>query len=197
MHGEYLLINGGKMSKSLNNVYLLKDIEARGYDPLVYRLFTYSSSYRTKINFTWEAIDSSSKALEKLRIGYQNHLNGNDKIAEEEIEKYEEDFHKAINDDLNMPLALSVVWDVIKNSKKSKQFAELLLKFDSVLGLKIDKGIEEKNQEIPQEVLDLAEQRKIARENKDWAESDRIRDEITSMGYSIKDNKDGYEISNK
>lgn len=118
MHGEYLLIDGGKMSKSLGNVYLLKDIEARGYEPLVYRLFTYSSSYRTKVNFTWEVIDSNAKALIKLREGYQKHLQGTDEVQDEIISKFEEEFHKAINDDLNMPLAMSVVWDVIKFPRK-------------------------------------------------------------------------------
>ena len=186
IHGEYLLINGGKMSKSLNNVYLLKDITQKGYDPLTYRLFTYSSSYRTKLNFTWEGIEASQKALEKLRAGYQKHLEGNEDILDEEISKYEENFHKAINDDLNMPLAMSVVWDVVKNPKKSKKLAKLLDKFDTVLALSLDKKSE--NQEkIPEEVLKLAEERLKARTEKNWAESDRLRNEILALGYSIKD----------
>ena len=193
IHGEFLLINGGKMSKSLNNVYLLKDIIEKGYDPLTYRLFTYSSSYRTKLNFTWEGIDASQKALEKLRVGYQKHLEGNENISDEEIAKYEENFHKAINDDLNMPLAMSVVWDVIKNPKKSKKLAELLNKFDTVLALSLDKK-NESQEEIPEEVIKLAEERLKARAEKNWAESDRLRDEILALGYSIKDSKDGYEL---
>ena len=193
IHGEFLLINGGKMSKSLNNVYLLKDIIEKGYDPLTYRLFTYSSSYRTKLNFTWEGIDASQKALEKLRVGYQKHLEGNENISDEEIAKYEENFHKAINDDLNMPLAMSVVWDVIKNPKKSKKLAELLNKFDTVLALSLDKKTESQ-EEIPEEVIKLAEERLKARAEKNWAESDRLRDEILALGYSIKDSKDGYEL---
>ena len=193
IHGEFLLINGGKMSKSLNNVYLLKDIIEKGYDPLTYRLFTYSSSYRTKLNFTWEGIDASQKALEKLRVGYQKHLEGNENISDEEIAKYEENFHKAINDDLNMPLAMSVVWDVIKNPKKSKKLAELLDKFDTVLALSLDKKTESQ-EEIPEEVIKLAEERLKARAEKNWAESDRLRDEILALGYSIKDSKDGYEL---
>lgn len=194
IHGEYLLINGGKMSKSLNNVYLLKDITQKGYDPLTYRLFTYSSSYRTKLNFTWEGIEASQKALEKLRAGYQKHLEGNEDILDEEISKYEENFHKAINDDLNMPLAISVVWDVVKNPKKSKKLAKLLDKFDTVLALSLDKKSE--NQEkIPEEVLKLAEERLKARQEKNWAESDRLRNEILALGYSIKDSKEGYELS--
>ena len=194
IHGEYLLINGGKMSKSLNNVYLLKDITQKGYDPLTYRLFTYSSSYRTKLNFTWEGIEASQKALEKLRAGYQKHLEGNEDILDEEISKYEENFHKAINDDLNMPLAMSVVWDVVKNPKKSKKIAKLLEKFDTVLALSLDKKSE--NQEkIPEEVLKLAEERLKARQEKNWEESDRLRNEILALGYSIKDSKEGYELS--
>ena len=194
IHGEYLLINGGKMSKSLNNVYLLKDITQKGYDPLTYRLFTYSSSYRTKLNFTWEGIEASQKALEKLRAGYQKHLEGNEDILDEEISKYEENFHKAINDDLNMPLAMSVVWDVVKNPKKSKKLAKLLDKFDTVLALSLDKKSE--NQEkIPEEVLKLAEERLKARQEKNWAESDRLRNEILALGYTIKDSKEGYELS--
>ena len=193
IHGEYLLINGGKMSKSLNNVYLLKDIIEKGYDPLTYRLFTYSSSYRTKLNFTWEAIDASQKALDKLRAGYQKHLSGNESVSDEEIVAYEEAFHKAINDDLNMPLAMSVVWDVVKNPKKSKKLAELLDKFDTVLALSLDKKSE--NQEkIPDEVLKLAKERLKARQEKNWAESDRLRNEILALGYSIKDSKDGYKL---
>ena len=197
MHGEYLLINGGKMSKSLGNVYLLKDVEERGYDPLVYRLFTYSSSYRTKINFTWEAIESTAVALEKLKQGYQRHLEGTDNVTDEEISKQEEAFHKAINDDLNMPNALSVVWEVIKSSKKSPKLAELLKKFDTVLALKIDEPIKTKAQDIPQEIIILAEQRKQAREEKRWQESDRLRDEIQARGYIIKDSKEGYELIKK
>ena len=193
IHGEYILINGGKMSKSLNNAYLVKDIEEKGFDPLSYRLFTYSSSYRTKLNFTWEAIEANQKALEKLRSGYQKHLEGNDDISDEEIKKYEEEFLKAIDDDLNMPLAMSIVWDVIKSSKKSKKLAELLKKFDGVLAISIDKK-EERKIEIPDEIIKLAEERKIARENKNWEESDKLRQEISDRGYNIKDTKDGYQF---
>lgn len=201
MHGEYLLINGGKMSKSLGNVYLLKDIIERGYDPLVYRLFTYSGSYRNKLNFTWEAIEANSKSLAKLREGYQKHLNeespsDNKATIEEMRDIFEQEFHRAINDDLNMPLAMSIVWEVAKCPTKSHIFADLLKKFDTVLALDIDRKPENNilTQDIPQELIELAEQRIKARNNKEWAESDRIRDIINSKGYTIKDNKDGSYI---
>ena len=183
LHGEYLLIDGRKMSKSLGNVYLLKDIEEKGYDPLVYRLFNYSSHYRNKINFTWEAMEGASKSLERLRNSYQLHIKGTDILNEEDNNKLielEENFHKAINDDMNMPLAMSFVWEVVRFEKKSPEIANLLLKFDTILSLEIDKDIEK--QEIPEEIKQLLEERKNAREQKDWKKSDEIRDILKQKG---------------
>ena len=196
LHGEYLLINGGKMSKSLGNVYLLKDIINKGYNPLTYKLFSYSSHYRNKLNFTWEGMDAAEKSLERLKNGYKLHLNGTEIVEDEVINQYEGRFYKAINDDLNMPLAMGVVWEVIRNEKKSSKFAELLLKFDTVMGLKIDEE-DSKQNDIPEEIMRLIEERRIARENKDWAASDRLRDLINNKGYNIKDTKDGMEITKK
>ena len=184
MHGEYLLINGGKMSKSLGNVYLLDDIIKRGYDPLVYRLFNFSCHYKGKLNFTWEGIEAASTALTRLRDGYQKHLTGMADVDGTIISEIENKFHQAINDDLNMPLAMSAVWEAVKYQDKSPKIAKLLEKFDTVLGLKIT---EKREEEIPQEILELVEQRKVARNEKNWTESDRLRDLIAQKGYSVKD----------
>ena len=192
MHGEFLLIDGGKMSKSLNNAYLLSDIINKGYEPLSYKLLNFSSHYRNKLNFTWEALDSSSKALQKLREGYRKHLEGNDVIEEDKVNEYKEQFLEAINDDLNMPLAMAIVWEVIKRNEKSKQYAQVLLDFDRVLGLEIDK--ENEVQELPDEVKNLIEERKKARENKDYEKSDELRNKIEKMGYKVKDSKDGMQV---
>lgn len=194
IHGEYLLINGGKMSKSLGNTYLIDDIIARGYSPLAYRLFNYSCHYRGKLNFTWEGIESANTSLIRLREGYQKHLNGNSNISDEIIADMENRFHQAINDDMNMPLALSVVWEAVKYPEKSPKIAQLLKKFDTVLGIKIDEVQETK---IPQEILDLVEERKQARSDKNWSESDRLRDLIAEKGYIVKDTKDGTEVLKK
>ena len=198
LHGEYLLINGGKMSKSLGNVYLLRDIINKGYDPLVYRLFCYTCNYRNKLNFTWEGIESTAKSLERVRNAYQTHLKGTEKLNDEDIRKLKEienNFNKAINDDMNMPLAMSYVWELARYEKKSSKIAELLQKFDKVLAIKIDKENKEDKNKIPQEILKLVEQRKKAREEKNWQESDRIRDLIKEKGYEIKDTKEGVEIN--
>ena len=194
IHGEYLLINGGKMSKSLGNTYLIDDIIARGYSPLAYRLFNYSCHYRGKLNFTWEGIESANTSLIRLREGYQKHLNGNSDVSDEIIADMENRFHQAINDDMNMPLALSVVWEAVKYPEKSPKIAQLLKKFDTVLGIKIDEVQETK---IPQEILNLVEERKQARSDKNWSESDRLRDLIAEKGYIVKDTKDGTEVLKK
>ena len=194
IHGEYLLFIGGKMSKSLGNTYLIDDIIARGYSPLAYRLFNYSCHYRGKLNFTWEGIESANTSLIRLREGYQKHLNGNSDISDEIIADMENRFHQAINDDMNMPLALSVVWEAVKYPEKSPKIAQLLKKFDTVLGIKIDEVQETK---IPQEILDLVEERKQARSDKNWSESDRLRDLIAEKGYIVKDMKDGTEVLKK
>ena len=174
----------------------VRSLEERGYSPLVYKMFNFSSLYRKKINFTFEALESSKVALKRLKDGYTNHLNGKDIIDKTVIEEYKKDFLEAVNDDLNMPQAMSVVWDVIKYEKKSKQLAEVLLDFDKVLGLKIDEKDEEKT-ELPEEILKLVELRKQARTEKNWALSDELRDKIISLGYNVKDTKDGMEVEAK
>lgn len=194
MHCEFLLINGGKMSKSLGNVYLVQDIIDKGYEPLAFKMMCFTSHYRNKLNFTWEALESSQNALNRLREGYKKHSEGNEKIDEKIIEEYKTKFQEAINDDLNMPVAMSVIWDVVKNPNKSKQLANLLLDFDKVLGVDIEKKNENKAEEIPEEIKKLIEQRKQARENKDWALSDKIRDELKEKGYIVKDTKEGMTI---
>ncbi len=190
MHVEFLQINGGKMSKSLNNLYTLKDLEEKGYEPLVYRMFNYTSNYRAQINFTFEAMDAAKVALNRLREGYLKHKEGTDDVSDEEIAEYEAKFLEGINDDLNMPVAMSVVWDVIKNPKKSKKLQKLLIKFDEVLGLDLKNYEKEKNS-LPDDVQELVNKRNEARQNKNWKESDRIRDILIQKGYTVKDSKEG------
>ena len=190
MHVEFLQIDGGKMSKSLNNLYTIKDLEEKGYEPLVFRMFNFTSNYRAQINFTFEAMDAAKVALNRLREGYLKHAEGQEDVEDSIIKEYEERFLEAINDDLNMPVAMSVVWDVIKNPKKSKKLQNLLLKFDEVLGLDL-KNYQKQENVLPEEIENLVQERNEARKNKNWAESDRIRDLLTEKGYIVKDSKEG------
>ncbi|MDF2865512.1 MAG: cysteine--tRNA ligase [Clostridia bacterium] len=191
MHSEFLLIDGGKMSKSLGNVYTIDDIENKGFEPIAYRYLAYTSHYRNKLNFTWDAIESANNSLSNIRKLYQEHLNGNEEAND--INKFKEKFVEAINDDLNMPMAMAVVWEVLR-SNKSKEYAKLLLEFDEVLSLNIDKIAQLDELEIPLQVLEIVEERKKARESKDFTLSDTLRDKLYNMGYKVLDTKEGQKI---
>ncbi len=200
IHCEFLLVDGGKMSKSLGNTYTLDQLQEKGITPLAYKLFCFTSHYRNKLNFTFEGASGAQKALERLYESYIKNTQGNDNVQDEIIQEYKEKFTSYINDDMNLPGAMSIVWDVAKNPKKSSKFADLLLEFDSVLGLDIANAkkyiseIEQNQETIPEEIQSLVDERKIARQNKDWEKSDELRDIIISKGYSIKDTKDGIII---
>lgn len=198
MHCEYLLVDNGKMSKSLGNTYTITQLQEKGIAPLAFRLFCFTSHYRNKLNFTFEGAYGAQKALERLYDGYIKNKNGTDIVEDSVIKEYKNKFDNFVNDDMNIPGAMSVVWEVVRNAKKSSQFSDLLVEFDKVLGLDIinsEKYLEEfknsQTEELPEEIKELVEQRKQARENKDWNKSDEIRDLIISKGYSIKDTKDG------
>lgn len=193
MHVEFLLIDGGKMSKSLGNVYTLNDLKAKGIDALSYRYFTYSSHYRNKLNFTWDAIKSAKNSLNKLRDMIALHKGVNKKIDKNIISKYEEQFLDAINDDMNMPVAVSVVWEIAKEKEKSNDFYELIKKFDSVLSLDLDKN-DKGDINIPEDIKLILNERKDARKNKNFAKSDELRDKLKELGYIVKDTKDGQII---
>ena len=190
MHVNFMLMDGEKMSKSLGNIYTLSDLKEKGYEPLDFKMLMFTSTYRNQINFTWESLDSSKIALQRLREGYLKEIDGTDDVSKEEIKEYEERFLEAINDDLNMPIAMSVVWDVIKNPKKSRAFRDLLLKFDEVLGLDL-KNYKKQNDKLPEEILDLVSKRDEARNSKNWSESDKIRNLLVEKGYRVQDTKEG------
>ena len=195
MHCNYLQVNGGKMSKSLGNVYTISTLIEKGINPLAFKLFCFSSHYRNKINFTFEGIESANKAYARLKEGYNKHREGTEQVDEKVVNDFKQKFEEAINDDLNMPMAMGIVWDIIKYPIKSKKFADLLDKFDEVLGLKIAEKDKNTNNVIPDKVMKLVEERKLARESKEWEKSDILRDEIQKLGYIVKDTKNGTEIT--
>lgn len=203
MHVEFLQIDGGKMSKSLDNFYTINDLENKGYRALDFKYFCYNAHYSKKINFTFEALDAAHVALTRLYEQALLHANGEFQTPHEKLKKYELDFYSAINSDLNAPLALSVVWKMLRGEKYSPDIYELLLKFDEVLGLKVSdaendaeilKTAELFSAVIPGDVVFLAEKRLVAKKDKNYGLADAIRAEIMMLGYEIKDTKEGYEI---
>ena len=197
MHSEFMLIDGGKMSKSLGNTYTVTDLVNAGYDPVMFRYFCLNVQYRQKINFTWEGMEAAKNAYNKLAAQLVAHKNSSATTDPAILKEYDTKFEEAINDDLNLPLAIGVLWTLLK-LPKSKDVYQLALKWDKVFALNFDKVKEVKEQiVVPQEVADLAEQRLAARKEKNWALSDTLRNQIAELGYLIKDTANGYEITKK
>lgn len=194
MHGEFMLVDGGKMSKSLGNTYTIDQLIERSYSPLTFRYFCLNAHYRKKLNFTFESLDASQTAYNRLMALVYQHKTGKNETSVEVLDKFTSEFETAINDDLNIPLALGVAWTALKEPH-SPQIYNLILKFDTVLGLSLHEAALPKTEEnIPQNVIDLACQRQLARENKNWTESDKLRDEISNLGYTVVDSKQGYNL---
>ncbi len=174
IHGAFILVDGKKMSKSLGNFYKLKDIIDKGIDPLALRYLYLQTHYRQEMNFTWEALEAAQTALNKLRRNYSEAKSGNEKLPS--------GFSEAINDDLNMPRALGVVWENIGSLSKVS-----LDKIDSVLGLNLSQKEEEI--EIPSDIKVLVDKREEARKSGDYENADKIRNEVESKGFVIEDSK--------
>ena len=187
MHVEFLQVDGGKMSKSLNNIYTIDQLEEKGFDALDFRYFFMTAHYKKQQNFTFDALTSAHNGYKSLKEILKEHKNAETVTDKEKLENYEKQFLDAINDDLNMPLALSVVWNMVKEPR-SKDIYNLALKFNKVLSLNFE-------DEIPQEIKDIAEERLIARQEKNWAKSDELRERLKTLGYEIKDSKDGYSLN--
>ena len=195
VHGEFMLVDGGKMSKSLGNTYTIEQLEKMGYSPMVFRYFCLNAHYRKKLNFTFETMDASKISYERLCQAILKHKNASENLSEEKLNKYIEDFNSDISDDLNIPSALGVLWTMLKEPA-SKNIYETALQFDKVFGLSLDKVKEEKA-EIPAEIIEKAEKMQQARKEKDYATADAIRNELATLGYIVKNTKDGYEIDIK
>lgn len=185
LHGEHLLADGKKMSKSLKNFYTLADLKKRGFIPLAYRYFAMQAHYRSKLNFTWEALRAAENALSKIYAAARELPAPSGKCA-----GLEKKFAAAVNNDLNMPEALAVLWELLKSSHPASAKAATLLKFDEVLGLDIKKYLGKKIK-IPKKILELAEKRESARKEKDWKTADKLREEINKMGYEAEDTPSG------
>ena len=188
MHLEFLQIDGGKMSKSLGNLYTISDLEKKGYSAEDFRFFYFLAHYSKQQNFTFDSLDMAKNTLKSIKNLAKEHKNGSVKV---DTFAYEQEFLDSINDDLNMPKAIAVVQKMLKEERSADVYATLE-KFNQVLGL----NLEEEN-DIPQEIKDLAEKRWQAKLAKDWAIADSLRAELDQKGFLIKDSKEGYEIIKK
>jgi cysteinyl-tRNA synthetase len=198
MHGTFLLVDGGKMSKSLNNFYRVKDLADRGYDPLAFRYFCFSGHYHSQLNYTWESLTAAQRALENLRqeLGKLGGPAADAPAGGQAAAAWRARFLEAVNDDLNMPQALAVLWDLLKDAGLAPG-AKLGLagEFDRVLGLRLLDA--PRGDGVPPAVAGLLEKRQLARRDKQWAESDRLRGLIGAEGFVVEDTPRGQTIRRK
>lgn len=188
LHGEFLLVDDTRMGKSEGNLITLDEIEKRKFSSLAYRYFVLGAHYRSKLNFTWQALEGAQNALfnlydlvrdwDKPRVG---------------CAEFEARFREALEDDLNIPEALAVLWDLVNSDQPSHAKAKSLLYFDQVLGLDLKKYIGQPLK-VPAEVQKLVDEREQARESKDFAKGDKIRKQIEEAGFVIEDTPTGPKL---
>lgn len=188
IHGEHILVNGQKMSKSLKNFYTLKDLENKGFGPLALRYLFLTSHFRDKLNFTWKSLEASQNALNNLRETVRGWDQPQVGCAE-----FEQDFLESVNNDLNIPQALAILWEMVKSDYPSSAKAESIMLMDKVLGLGLDQYLG-KPIEVPDEVIKLVEQRETFRKSGDFKKADQLRKEIKKMGFEIEDTPNGSKI---
>ncbi len=189
IHGAFLQIDGGRMGKSLGNAYTLADIIAHDINPLALRYFYLCGHYTSQLNFTWEALEGAHNALKHL---YSAYLELGEDVGNVNDE-YKNKFTEYINDNLNTPKAIALVWELIKDANITNADKKAtLIDFDKVLGLRLEQITEEI---VPEDVNFLVHKREIARKEKDWTRADEIRIELEKKGYKVKDSDQGTIVS--
>lgn len=195
MHNEFLLVDGGKMSKSKENFYTLQSLIDKGFDPVAYRYFILTSHYRSKLNFTLNALQAAQTGMHRL-IAMAADWTTTEHIGTV-LTPYYERFMSAVNDDLNTSQALAVVWEMMKSTENAQDKWATLLSVDRVLGLGVKykvQALQEALSNASENVRALLEERESARATKDFATADRIRDTLNEMGILIEDTNEGQVI---
>lgn len=191
IHNGHLLVDDRKMAKSEGTGYSLQEIKDKGYDPLVLRYFFLQAQYRSKQNFTWDALEAAKNGFEHL----QNQVRelGTEKGS---VNKdFKKTFSDSLSDDINVPQALAVISEVLKSDSSNEDKLATVLDFDQVLGLDLDNVHEQET--IPQDIKELAEKREQARQDKDYDTADQLRKQIEDKGYEVEDSGGGYRINKK
>ena len=202
-HILHLNTNDGKMSKSKGEFLTVSLLEEKGYKPVIYRFFCLQSHYRKSLVFSWDNLDNAKAAYGKLieKIAPLTQESGGD-IDKAEYERLDKAFREALDSDVNTAMAITVLYDVMKSKANAATKLALINDFDKVLGLDLIANaklfLEESanaSADIPAEVMELVEQRKEARKAKNFALADELRDKIASLGYEVKETRQGTEIS--
>jgi cysteinyl-tRNA synthetase len=192
MHGYFLLEGETKMAKSAGEFLRLKSLTDRGYDPLAYRYLCLTAHYRSQLNFTWGALDGAATALERMRRGFQALPEGGTPDP-----GYVERFTAEVDDDLNLPRALALAWELLRGDVVEQRATRATLAaFDRVFGLRLAEW-QPRQEAVPQTIQALSAARQAARAARNWAEADRLRAELNAAGWEVEDRPDGYSLKRR
>jgi cysteinyl-tRNA synthetase len=189
LEADHLLVDNQKMAKSLKNIFTLKDIEDKKINPLAFRYLVLSAHYRSKLNFTWDSLQSAENSLKNL----YDFASGLKEVGNSSSE-YEEKFLEAVNDDLDLPKAMSILWNLVKSEETDKTKAATLLRLDRILGLNLDKEIA---QPTPEGITQLVNEREVLKQKGDYDQADKIRRQIEAQKYYLKDSPQGTAVYKK
>lgn len=196
MHYHFLQVEGQKMSKSLGNFFTIEDIKKRGINPMAFRLLLLQTHYRQPMNFTWDALLGAEQAYRKLKseakLLRDAVIQMQDYIPTEHAQDFRSEFLGFLENDLQTPQAVALLFTMLKSSSSPEEKLSYLTDVDDLLGLGLMK--DEEVTEIPQEITDLAEQRKQAKAKKEFAKADELRKQIEEKGYKVEDAKGEYTI---
>jgi cysteinyl-tRNA synthetase len=195
MHGEFLTLGDAKMAKSTGNVLRVADLPEMGYEPLVFRYLALTAHYRSKLDFTADAMHAAASGLARLRRAVAAEAAEPVDLGQEPMAGYRARFADAVADDLALPKALAIAQEVASASHLADaQRRALLLDFDRVLGLSLDAPVPEEAP-LPEGAADLLERRAAARAARDYAASDALRDELAALGVEVRDTPSGQETT--
>lgn len=196
MHNAFLQLGERRMGKSEGNLVTMSELERQGCEPMAFRYLCHSAVYRMPLNFSDDALIGAQNAYRSLVEFGRNAQDWPAGTGEDWTQAAWQDFREAIADDLNMPQALAAVWSVVHegNRRQDRRAWNALLDFDRVLGLNLAAA---GGEQVPPEVVRLANDRLAARGAKNWVESDRLRDVIAGLGYAIEDTKDGWRLKRR
>lgn len=188
IHGEMLLVDGGKMGKRFNNFYKISDLIEIGIEPLAYRYLTMTAIYRDQLNFTSESLQAAQNALNNIRSEVRDWGTPEGKAGE-----YYRKFLAAVNNDLNMPQAIAVMHELISSDLATNKKSTEILAMDKIMGLGLDQYVHSPL-DVPKEVKKLVQDRENARKSKDFAKSDELREKIKDLGFEVEDTPGGPKI---
>lgn len=202
VHHEFLLVEGQKMSKSLQNFYTLADLQKKGIEPLALRYLFLQTHYRKQLNFTWKSAHAAQESYNKIKnfiLSFKSSLSTSSPflrtvLSPEKLKKLDDfrsQFIETISNDLQLPQAVVVMWELLKSNIPSQDKLDLLYEFDQIFGLKLNEIQDEK---IPKKIIDLAKKREESRKKGDFTTSDKIRRQIANKGYIIEDLEKGFKI---